>query len=184
LVLKKNQHIFGTSIEHTRLESPLPRQTNHNKIKLIISIISIIYCNLIHTANKIATDLSLFVLLSSSQRAATYKLCRCKHCKYLEAENSIAWNLHGKRVSAHEIIQCLRRILHDHAAHGEQNFAKNYLMKVKCSVPYKHKMQISSDNRLALDIDSYSMLKRTMSVSFCEKERKKLVSLSLGDTKP
>jgi hypothetical protein len=70
-------------------------------------------------------------------------------------------------------------MLHDHAAHGEQNFAKYYLIKVKCSVPYKQNMQISSDNKLALDIDSYSMLKRTMSVSMAARKKKKTLDLSL-----
>jgi hypothetical protein len=34
-------------------------------------------------------------------------------------------------------------------------------------------MQISSDNKLALDIDSYSMLKRTMSVSMAARKKRK-----------
>jgi hypothetical protein len=34
-------------------------------------------------------------------------------------------------------------------------------------------MQIPSDNQLALDLDSYSMLKRTMSVSMAARKKKK-----------
>lgn len=44
---------------------------------------------------------------------------------------------------------------------------------------YKQNMQISSDNKLALDIDSYSMLKRTMSVSMAARKNKKTLDLSL-----